>query len=662
VRSIFDKPMALSFLELMLLLLAASVAAVTLLRRLKLPPLLAYLLVGVVLGPHATNLAGADSGIEAAAHFGVVFLMFSIGLEFNLGKLNAMRGHVFKLGGLQVGLTLAAANLSLTSLDWRGAVVLGGALAMSSTALAVKMLADKRELDTEHGKRAVSVLLFQDLAVIPLLVLIPALAQGGQQWISVLGLAVVKASVLLFLLFRLGRQAMRWWLLRVARAKSHELFILNILFVTLALAWFTQLAGLSLELGAFVAGMLIAETEFRFQVEEDLKAFRDVLLGLFFITLGMKLDLSIVLAQWWLVLLFAVIPVAIKFALVAGLARLLGASTNVALRTGLWLAVAGEFGFVLLTQASSYQLIAPQLLQPILAAMLLSMLVAPLILQRADWLLLRISNQEWMQRSLQLQRIASTSMERDKHVIVCGYGRCGQAVAHMLETEKVPFMALDLDPDRVRQASAAGESVVYGDSSRREALLAAGIHRAAAVVLSFNDVHVAIRVLAQIRELAPRLPVLVRCADDSEIPRLREAGATEVVPEIVEGSLVLASHAMALYGVPLAALQARMRRVRDEQYVLLRGFFHGADDEGDEIEREHMRLRTVALEPGARSAGRQLGEFGLDGLGIKVTAIKRDRQRILSPDASTVLQIGDLMVLSGSLEALSDAERLLTKD
>jgi monovalent cation:H+ antiporter-2, CPA2 family len=670
--------MTLTSLELILLLLAASVLAVAGLRHFNLPPLLGYLLVGVVLGPHAANIAAASSSIDAAAHFGVVFLMFSIGLEFNLGKLHSMRRHVFALGGLQVGATmllavgasLAAVALlpasllslfSLSQMDWRAALVLGGTLAMSSTALAVKMLADKRELETEHGKRALAILLFQDLAVIPLLVLIPALAQGGQEWISAIGFAVLKASVLLFLLFRLGRRGMRWWLLLVARKKSHELFTLNVLLVTLFLAWLTQLFGLSLELGAFVAGMLIAETEFRYQVEEDIKSFRDVLLGLFFITLGMQLNLGIVLAQWWLVLVFTVVPVTLKFVLISAFARWLGASTNTSLRTGLWLAQAGEFGFVLLTQAAGARLVEPALLQPILAAMLLSMVIAPLILQRADWLLLRVSNQEWMQRSLQLQRIASTSIVRDKHVIICGFGRCGQAVAHMLETEKVSTMALDLDPDRVREASAAGESVVFGDSARREALIAAGIHRASALVVSFHDVHAAVRVLAQVRALAPKLPVLVRCADDSEIPRLREAGATEVVPEIVEGSIVLASHAMALAGVPLNTLQQRMRKIRDDQYVLLRGFFHGADDTADVIEGEQLHLRTVALEVGAGAIGRRLGDVGLEALRIKVTAINRQQQRVITPDSETVLRLGDLLVLSGTVEALADAERALVR-
>jgi monovalent cation:H+ antiporter-2, CPA2 family len=463
------------------------------------------------------------------------------------------------------------------------------------------------------------------------------------------------------LLFRLGRRAMRWWLLLVARKKSHELFTLNVLLVTLFLAWLTQLFGLSLELGAFVAGMLISETEFRYQVEEDIKSFRDVLLGLFFITLGMQLNLGIVLAQWWLVLVFTVVPVTVKFALIALFARGLGASTNTSLRTGLWLAQAGEFGFVLLTQAAGSRLIEPALLQPILAAMLLSMVIAPLILQRADWLLLRVSNQEWMQRSLQLQRIASTSIVRDKHVIICGFGRCGQAVAHMLETEQVGSMALDLDPDRVREASAAGESVVFGDSARREALVAAGIHRASAVIVSFHDVHAAVRVLAQVRALAPKLPVLVRCADDSEIPRLREAGATEVVPEIVEGSIVLASHAMALAGVPLNTLQQRMRKIRDDQYVLLRGFFHGADDSADLIDGEQLHLRTVALDVGARAISRRLGDIGLDALRVKVTAINRQQQRVITPDGETMLMLGDLLVLSGTVEALVDAEQALLR-
>lgn len=353
-------------LEVVLLYLIAAVLGVVGCRLLKLPPMLGYLAVGVLIGPNALAVAKDSSAMANLAEFGVVFLMFAIGLEFNLPKLRSMRTLVFGLGLTQVVLTVLGAvlgNLMLTSatawfglpwdLGWQGAFVLGAAMAMSSTAIVVKLMAERLELESEHGRRVMGVLLFQDLAVVPLLVLIPALGSGGEGLVTALGSALVKAVVLLTLLLMGGQRLMRWWLTLVARRKSEELFMLNLLLVTLGLAWLTEHFGLSLALGAFVAGMLVAETEYKHQVEADIRPFHDVLLGLFFITIGMKLDWHPVWDHWLLVLTLTTLPVLTKAALAAALARVFRATPGVALRTGLYLAQAGEFGFVLLTLGAS---------------------------------------------------------------------------------------------------------------------------------------------------------------------------------------------------------------------------------------------------------------------------------------------------------------------
>jgi CPA2 family monovalent cation:H+ antiporter-2 len=300
-------------LELMLLYLLAAVLGVVGCRLLKLPPMLGYLLVGVLIGPNALALAQDSESIRHLAEFGVVFLMFVIGLEFNLPKLKSMKMHVFGLGLFQVVFTIALITMgslflnsmapSLWQMSWQTALVLSGALAMSSTAIVIKLMSDSFELNTEHGKRVVGVLLFQDLAVVPLLVLIPALNAPPEELISALLLAGLKAAALITLLLTGGQRLMRWWLLLVARRQSEELFVMNVLLITLGLAWLTELAGLSLALGAFVAGMLISETEFKHRVELDIKPFHDILLGLFFITIGMMLDWRIIWDRWLFVLL-----------------------------------------------------------------------------------------------------------------------------------------------------------------------------------------------------------------------------------------------------------------------------------------------------------------------------------------------------------------------
>ncbi|MFM7531213.1 MAG: cation:proton antiporter [Rubrivivax sp.] len=658
-------------LELVLLYLIAAVAGVVACRSLKLPPMLGYLVVGVVIGPNALALAQDSGGVRYLAEFGVVFLMFVIGLEFNLPKLRSMRTLVFGLGLSQVGLTIVGAVIghflllwvfSFSArpweLGWQGAIVLGGAIAMSSTAIVVKLMSERLELDSEHGRRVLGILLFQDLAVVPLLVIIPALGASGGDLATSLGWALLKACVLLTLLLVGGQRVMRWWLTLVARRKSEELFMLNLLLVTLGLAWVTEHAGLSLALGAFVAGMLVAETEYKHQVETDIRPFHDVLLGLFFITIGMKLDWRPVLENWVLVLLLTSGPVLAKFALIAALARMFRATPGVALRTGLYLAQAGEFGFVLLTLGADRQLIAPEWVSPVLASMVLSMLAAPFLVMYSDRIVNRLSASDWMLQSVALTSIAKRSMSTEAHVIICGYGRSGQSLARLLDKEHIPYMALDLDPDRVRQAAAAGQSVVFGDAARLQSLMAAGLARASAVVVSYHDTASALKILGLVREHAPRVPVVVRTVDDTDIDRLRAAGATEVVPEAIEGSLMLAGHALALVGVPMARVIRLTRDARDARYRLLRGYFHGADDDtADELEQ--ARLLSVTLPAAGTHVGLPLGHLALHATGAQVVSVRQASGAVIEPADALVLAAGDTLVLSGLPEALALAEAKL---
>lgn len=660
----------LNTLELVLLLLAASVVVVAFFRSLDLPPVLGYLLVGAAIGPHALNLMHESQGASHLAEFGVVFLMFSIGLEFSLPRLRSMRRIVFGLGGAQVVLTVLAVMAAgfvlvhvlarADAITLPAAFALGGVLAMSSTAIVLKLLAERLELETEHGKRIVGILLFQDLAVVPLLVIVPALANEPEHLYAALGWALLKATLILTLLLVGGQWLLRRWLHLVARRRSHELFILNVLLITLGLAWITEHAGLSMALGAFVAGMLISETEYRHQVEEDIKPFRDVLLGLFFVTIGMLLNLSVVVQQFGWVMLALLVPTSFKFALVLGVARALGAGMGTAIRTALPLATAGEFGFVLLNQAGGLQLLPPHLIQVVLAAMLLSMLATPFLIQYSDRIALRFAGSEWLARSLALTTIATRSMATDRHVIIAGFGRSGQHLARMLTQENIPYVALDLDPDRVREAAAAGDSVVYGDAARRETLVAAGLARAAAVVVSYNDAHSALKVIHFAHEAKPNLPIIVRTQDDADLDKLLAAGATEVVPEVFEGSLMLGSHALVLLGVPLGRVVRRVREARDSRYRLLRGYFHGADDPAEFDDEGHARLHSVPVDAGSPAIGKSLGTIDLRAIGAEVTAIRRRGIRGADPSDDLVLQEGDVVVLRGLPEALELAEgRLL---
>lgn len=661
----------MSPLELTLLYLLAAVLGVVVCRSLKLPPMLGYLAVGVVIGPNALALAKNADGVRHLGEFGVVFLMFVIGLEFNLPKLRAMRSHVFGLGLFQVvltmlgatGATLAMAHFAphLWDMDWKTALALSAAIAMSSTAIVVKLMTERLELESEHGKRVMGVLLFQDLAVVPLLVLIPALAAPGERMFATLAFATLKATALISVLLVGGPRVMRWWLTLVARKKSEELFVLNLLLITLALAWLTEMAGLSLALGAFIAGMLISETQYKQQVESDIRPFHDVLLGLFFISIGMMLDWRLVLERWPLVLLLVTLPLMFKATLVTLLARGLGATMGVSLRAGLYLAQAGEFGFVLLTLAQQNNLVPPALLNPILAGMVLSMLATPFIFMYSNQLVMKLVSSEWLQQSLQMTTIARKSINANKHVIICGYGRCGQNLARMLERESIPYIALDLDPDRVRQAAAAGDSVVFGDAARLPALMAAGLSRASAVVITYLEVPGAMKVLSHTRTHAPQVPVIVRTQDDHDLVALRQAGATEVVPEAIEGSLMLASHALALVGVPVRRVIRIVQDQRDARYGLLRGYFHGADDVStDEVNAE--RLSSLTLTTNSHAIGKTVSQLDiLRELDVRVVSVRRRGGKVLPMAQDPLMLDGDTLVLSGKTEALAAAEQDLLK-
>ncbi len=650
-------------LPLVVILLATAVVMVVVFRRLKMPAILGYLLVGVLIGPHALGFVPNTPGTRYLAEFGVVFLMFSVGLEFSLPQLVSMRKLVLGFGGLQVGLSIVIVMgvAAMAGQTWQAGLILGGILAMSSTAIISKILAEQTQLHSPHGKRIMGVLLFQDLAVIPLLVMIPVLALPGERIAVEIGAALLKAGVVLAVILTLGQRIMRPLFHLIAAQKSSELFVLAVLLVTLGLAWATEASGLSLALGAFLAGMLISETEYRYQVENDIKPFRDVLLGLFFITIGMLLDPRVVLDRWLIVLLVLTALITLKFLLIVLLALALKNDKAVALRCALALAPAGEFGFVLLSLAGRHQALSEPVTQVVLAAMLISMLLSPLILAYSEKIVMRLVAGEWEARAVQLQQLAIKAMSKKQHVIICGYGRSGQSLARFLERENISIIALDSDPMRVRQAAAAGDSVMFGDASRRDVLTAAGLPRASAVVVSFADTHAALTILSHVRALHADAPVIVRTFDDTDVEKLRAAGAAEIVAEVVEGSLMLATQTMLQLGAPLNKVLARLKQVRGERYELLRGFFPGATDMDDvQFDAQQPRMQSIVIDAGAAAVGKSLGAQRFEDIGIQLSALRRGGARATDMKPDWVIEAGDVLVLTGTREALARAEiRLL---
>ena len=649
-------------LPLILVLLISSVLAVALFRRLRLPAMLAYFLVGMALGPHTFGLLPDTEASREFAEFGIVFLMFSIGLEFSLPQLYAMRKKVLGLGGAQVFLTLAVVMTvgKLAGLDWPAAFVIGAALAMSSTAIVSKILAERVDLNSRHGRLSIGVLLFQDIAVVPVLVLIPALGLAGANLTDVLGMALLKAAGMLLFLFTIGKWLINPWFNVVAGQRSRELFVMNVLMVTLLLAFATKSAGLSYAWGAFIAGMLISETKFRYQVESDIAPFRDILLGLFFISVGMLLNLQQIAANLGLVLLILLAFVLLKAAIVSLVIRLMQYEAGVAIRTGLILAQAGEFSFVILALGVEQHLVSGPALQLVLAAALLSMVLAPFMIQFNGRITRKLVSSYSRNSGQIVQDIDDGSKHLHNHVIICGYGRSGQYLGRFLQEESIPFVALDIDPSRVLEAAAAGENVMFGDAARRVVLEAAGAARAKALIISYADNRAAMKILHIVQEKYPQLPVIVRTVDDSNMEALREAGATEVVPEILEGSLMLASHALMLLGVPLHRVVKRIRLFREARYQLFKGYFHGISDAEDEsLERQQVRLHSVIISPGSYAIGRRLVDMHLESFEVHIKSIRRPNSNGMVPSNESPLAEGDVIVLLGQPTGLSNAQNAL---
>jgi CPA2 family monovalent cation:H+ antiporter-2 len=656
--------MAGTVLSQILILLAGSVVVLSLVRRFALPPILGYLLVGMLLGPHALDLASDAAAVALLAEIGVVFLVFTLGLEFSFARMVAMKAEVLGVGGLQMLLTTAAVGGTAWALglDPAASIVVGGALAMSSTAIILRQLGEQLELNRTHSRIAVGIVLFQDLAFAPLLALATSISETSQ----VLGPAwllsmVVRAVAALLVVLVLGRWVLRPLFHEIARQKSTEMFTLTVLFVALGGAWATHALGLSMALGAFLAGMLLAETEFKYQTEAVIKPFQDILLGLFFVSVGMLLDLRLLLAQLPFVLLLLAGLLVVKAAIVTVVVRRFVPNTRKALRAGIVVSMGGEFGFALLTLLLKGRMVDATVVQPLLTAIALSMLAGPLLVRYNGRIADRILRRRTVAPSeVALETAATRELAAREHVIICGFGRVGQNLARVLEQRGMEFIAIDLDPFRVRDARQAGDPVVYGDAAESEVLQALGLEHASALVVSFNDPGTALRIVRRARRLRADLPVLVRTEDDAKLDELQAAGATEVIPATFETSLALVSHVLLLLDVPTEEVLKTTEDIRHDRYSVLRSVFRKHDARHlDEDHSLRQQLRTVVLPPGAWAVGCTIRELGLDQGKVQVNALRRDGIVGRNPDPGTKLREGDVLILWGAPEDLEQEESRL---
>jgi len=653
--------MQLTPLAQVLILLLASVLVVAAARRLGLPAILGYLLVGIALGPYSFGLLPADELTHELAEVGVVFLLFTLGLEFSWPRMVAMRREVFGLGALHVLVlgvtgTLMAMWLAVAP---AAAIVVGGALAMCSTAIVLQQLGEQAELNRTHGRLSFAVLLFQDLAFVPLLALATSLGEnaagmGPAAVARLLGSGVVA----LLAVFVIGRVALRPLLHEIARRRSRELFTLAALLVVLTAAWITQTAGLSMALGAFLAGMLFAESEYRHAIEAVIRPFRELLLGLFFITVGMLLDLRLLGNRSGTVLGLAVGLIVAKVLLGALAVRPFVSENFKAVRTAVVLAGGGEFGVALLTLLLPNAAVGSAL-QPLLAASVLTMVASPLLVRYNKHIARTLLRQRGPPlTAVQREDAVARAVAQREHVILCGFGRVGQNIARVLELQGFEYLAIDADIRSVRSARAAGDPIIWGDAADGEMLRQMGMDTASALIVTFDDDAKALAVVRAARRLREDLPALVRSQDDRLLGELSAAGATEVVPETLEASLTLTAQALTLLGLAPGRVNEIVGGIRTERYATLREIYRhqGVLELADSGEAE---VRSVVLPPQAWAVHRRLDEVRSRGAEVRFTAVRRQGVIGREPAGNMELRAGDIVVMYGTFAALEHAEAVL---
>ncbi|MFC3033933.1 cation:proton antiporter [Pseudoalteromonas fenneropenaei] len=642
-------------------LLGAAVFLVWLFKRIGLPAILAYLVTGLIAGSHGIGWMTSSDEIHLIAELGIVFLLFSLGLEFSLPRLMAMRNIVFGLGTLQVVTTTLLGMLILTMLGYNllTAFTIASLMALSSTAVVVKLLKESGSLNLRRGQLAVGVLLFQDIAVVPLLIALPLLAKtNGQDIVGALLFAFAKGAAICVFLLAVGKWLLPKVFSEIALARSDELFVLTTILVALCAGVLTYSFGLSMALGAFLAGMMLGESHYRHQLEAEIRPFRDILMGLFFVTVGMQLDLTYVAQVWPYVLLALLTLFFCKVVILAAAAQLMGERRRDALAAGFKLWQMGEFGFVLVALASKHNLLDPDTASFLIALGVLSMAGTPHLISKLDiildWLI-QPSNKE--EAELPQNMGAKTFAN---HVLICGFGRVGQTVARFLKPEAIPYVAVELNPHLVQEAKAGGETVLFGHAGQQAILKSAGIERARLVIITFVDYEKSLEIIDAVRRVAPEVKILVRMRDDSQLEQLKQAGVTEVVPETLEASLMLVSHVLFMSGVPMKRILRRVSKERQNRYAFLHGFFAGDADELKIDQQERLEfLHAIALPEHAYAVNKTIAELALEQRRVEISALRRNGEEIAQPSDDTQILANDIVLLKGKPRRVERAEQFL---
>jgi monovalent cation:H+ antiporter-2, CPA2 family len=649
-----------TLLRELLIILAVTLSIVFFFQRLGIPAIVGFLLAGVVIGPHGLKLVSDVQTVGTIANIGVIILLFTIGLEMSLAEIALVRGYAIWAGLLQVLLTIlaVAAICIYFDLPWATSLFYGFLVSNSSTAVILKIYSDRGETNALHGRIATGMLVIQDLSLVPMMLLIPALGSSASISVPVLLWALAKALLVVFLIILAARYLLPWLLHQVVLLRNREVFTLFILFVSLGTAWLTSSFGLSLALGAFIAGLLISESEYSHQMVADLLPLRDCFSGIFFVSVGMLLNLSFVFADVLTHFATLLSLIVIKAGVILGIFWLLYGSLRLGLVLGMSFAQMGEFSFVLAQAGREHGLLSESGGQIFLTASIFSLIVAPFLIQ-------------WSHRlGFSLERVRVPLPDSDAaaehtdagHVIVVGYGLNGQNLSRVLKEVGIPYKILDMDPALVRWAKNTGEPISFGDGTRPEMLHRMSIGQARVLVVAVSDPMATARIVSQARRLRPELYTIVRTRYLAEIEHLYRLGANQVIPEEFETSVEIFARVLQQYHIPRNIIALQVELIRKEHYGTLRGLRL----QGKRLDELSQFLAgtttdTFLLTENSPAIGKSLEKIELRSrTGITVIAVVREGESIYNPGPDFLLAAGDILVLLGSHKALDGASQILS--
>jgi len=650
--------MTLLLLLELVTILAASILVIVVFHRLKIPAVVGFLITGILLGPGGLGLVRDLGVINAVAEIGVMMLLFIIGLEFSLERLQRIQRYFWLGGGLQVLLTIAAVALisRLLGAKVEETLVYGFLVALSSTAVVLKLLSDKKQLDSPHGQISMGILIFQDMALVPMLAIIPLLANIKSVSVVALGSRFFLSLLAVAVVFFLARKIMPAVIGLIVRTRIKEIFLLSALFACLGMAYLTASLGLSLALGAFLAGIIISESSYSLQVVSDVLPFKDVFNSLFFVSIGMLLDTRIAWHLRWQVLAVVAGIILLKIAVIFLTVRLLRFNARISLLTALGLAQIGEFSFVLARVCQDNDLLSGPVFQVFVASSVLTILATPLLMEAGPRLVEKIQERGVLSASLERANMESEGLR--EHVIIAGFGLNGRNLARVLKETGISYVIVEINPETFRAACQEGEPVIFGDASSQVILQEAAIARARAMVIAISDPAAARRVVSLARQLNPEVFIIVRTRFVTEIEELYVLGADDVIPEEFETSIEIFVRVLEKYHLPRNIINTQVQVIRSERYGILRGARSSSRRLTEKIYDylEAGVVETFLVPEGSWLEGKTLGEIDLRGkTGVTVIAVVRNEKTHSAPGADFRLETRDILVLVGDHQAMDRA-------